>query len=460
MFDMVARLHWYLSKAREFPGVHGMLRELEEENRLSPPTWRESQAGRLRSLLTFARDRVPYYRELFKQVGFDPRSAYLPNDLSRVPLLTKGVIKERSHDLFTEDADPSRLFRNATGGSTGVPLEFVQDQRYQVTSLALDTCVRGWWGIRPHDRTALIWGADREFQDLTLRERFYKWRQRTRSLNAFRMTEESLREFCRQLTRWRPPYLMGYASALEAMARCVKENGIKNLRFRAIRSAAETLWPHQRQLIEEAFDSPVFNFYGSREVNNLAAECPEEHRLHLISAWRYVEIVDEDGQPVPDGTPGYVVVTDLTNQGMPFIRYRNEDVAALAEEPCPCGRPMPVLEKLLGRSTDLIRTPSGEIIHGEFFTHLFYGCDSISQFQVHQTSLDRLVVRFKPVGSAAEQAISKIVEKIHERLGDAVTITQEACSEIPLPPSGKHRFTISDVNAGVFTEHVLSSPNK
>jgi phenylacetate-CoA ligase len=460
MFDVAARFHWYLSKAREFPGVHALLRELQEESWFSATVWRESQASRLRNMLTFARDCVPYYRELFRRIGLDPKSTHLLSDLSRVPLLTKGVIKRRSHDLLAENSDRSRLFRNATGGSTGVPLEFFQDGQYQVASLALDAYVRNWWGIQPYDKTASIWGADREFQDLTLKERFYEWRQRTRSLNAFRMSEDGLRAFCRQLTRWRPPYLMGYASALEAMAQCVKDNGIKSLRFRAIRSSAETLWPHQRQLIEEAFDSPVFNFYGSREVNNLAAECPEEHRLHLISTRRYVEVVDEDGQPVPDGTPGYVVVTDLMNHGMPFIRYRNEDMAAFAEEPCPCGRPMPVLEKLLGRSTDLIRTPSGEIIHGEFFTHLFYGCDSIAQFQVHQTSLDRLVVRFKPVRPGAEQAMCKIVDKIHERLGDAVAITQEACSEIPLPPSGKHRFTISDVNTESTPQQVVSSPSE
>ena len=446
MFDFVARLHWRLSKAREFPGLHRLLDELDVEDTLSTSVWRHQCIRRLERLLTFARDHVPYYRHLFRRHGFDPANAELPDDLARVPLLTKTLVRERLDDLLADRSERSEVFKNATGGSTGVPLTFYQDQRYWAVAEAIDAHVRRWWAIKPYDRTALIWGADREFKELSFKQRFYEWRQRRRSLNAFRMDRQGLLDFCRMLARWRPPYLMGYASALEALALSIRDNRVEGLRFRAIRSAAEMLWPEQRRLIEEVFHSPVYNFYGSREINNLAAECPEHHRLHLISTWRYVEIVDEAGRPLPDGTPGRIAVTDLSNYAMPMVRYCNEDVGAFACEPCPCGRPSPVLERLLGRSSDLIRTPAGEIVHGEYFTHLFYGRDEIAQFTVHQTSLDHLVVRYVPAAAGHQTAVQEAVEEIRRRMGRGVTVDVQVCEEIPLPPSGKYRFTLSDVS--------------
>jgi len=443
--DALWGLHWYLSKAYEYPGVHKKLRDLKEEGVLKKPEWQNLQIKRLRRLLRFAQHKVPYYRELFKSVQFNPETANLPNELQQLPILTKDIIKNHLEDILAVTVNKTDTFENTTGGSTGVPLRFYQDLEYQTIAEAIDTYVREWWGIKPYNRTALIWGADQEFYELSLKERLYKMRQRTKSLNAFRMTEESLLEFCQILARWRPPYLMGYASALESLAKCAMDNRIDGLNFTAIRSTAEMLFPEQRELIEEVLNGPVFNFYGSREVSNIAAECPEEKRLHLISTWRYVEIVDDKGFWMPDGESGSIAITDLSNYAMPFIRYLNEDMACMAIGPCPCGRPSPVIDELLGRRTDIIRTARGDIIHGEYFTHLFYGRNDIRQFQVHQTDLNHLVIRYVPINKPPEEYIKNVVKKILERLGDEVKVKVELCDRIPLLSSGKFRFTISDV---------------
>ena len=401
----------------------------------------------------FAGEHVPFYRCVFRRIDFDPKHASLPDDLDRIPLLTKGVVRKHLGDLVADNVDKSDLLRNATGGSTGAPLSFYQDKPYWLLAGALDAHVCSWWGIKPHDRAASVWGADREFHELSWKERLYNWRYRLRSLNAFRMNERELDSFCQMLMKWRPPYLKGYSSALEALARFAASHGFNDLNFRAIRSSAEVLWPHQRDLIEETFNSPVYNFYGSREINNIAAECPEERRLHLISTRRYVEIVDNDGRKLPNGETGNIVITDLSNYAMPFIRYRNEDIGRLSPQPCACGRPSPVLEELLGRSTDLIRTHDSQIVHGEYFTHLFYGRNDIQRFQIIQKTLDRVIVRYVPLGQADEQFMNEVSRKIRERLGEKVAVTVEACSDIPIPPSGKHRFTISEINSWNRDEH-------
>lgn len=443
--NFIHSFSWYISRVRDYPGIHRRLKDLKDESQLSKHEWMELQNIRLRQVLTFAARCVPYYQKILEQIALLPDSIDVRREMRRIPILTKSIIRENLSELIAEPINKSSFFENTTGGSTGVPLKFFQDQNYQTTAAAIDVFVREWWGIRPYDRTALIWGADREFYQRSLKERLYEWRLRLRSINAFRMTDESLLDFCRMLKRWRPPYLMGYSSALEVLAKCAQHHNINNIKFKAIRSSAEMLWPHQRQLISEVFNSPVYNFYGSREVNNLAAECPEEGRLHLISTWRYIEIVNERGEPLPDGELGFIIVTDLSNYSMPFIRYRNEDMGSYSNVPCPCGRPSPILDKLIGRSTDLIRTPAGEVIHGEYFTHLFYGHNNIRQFQVHQTTLDRLVVRYVPEGTSCSESIAEIVKKIRERLGREMVVSVEECNNIPIPSSGKHRFTISDV---------------
>jgi phenylacetate-coenzyme A ligase PaaK-like adenylate-forming protein len=445
MIELLNKWHWRLVTNRDHPGFLRILEDLNRERTLSADAWRNLNRQRLRQLLIYSRDKVPYYGNLFAERGFRPENCDLQNSIRQIPILTKDIIRTKREMLIADGMKQSDMFENSTGGSTGIPQKFWQDERYVTTAVALDVYVRRWWGISPFARTASIWGADRVFHELSFRDRFYNWRHRRRSMNAFRMTEPELSGFCRMLRQWKPPYLIGYASALDTLARFADMNGFGDLRFKAIRSAAEMLWPEQRSRIENVFQSPVYNFYGSREVNNIAAECPEHHSLHLISTWRFLEIVDGSGQVVPAGQVGYVCVTDLSNRAMPFIRYRNEDMASLSPHPCPCGRPSPVIKHLVGRSSDVIHAANGELIHGEFFTHLFYGRDDVRQFQVHQTSLNQLIVRYVADAPSAHEFIKRTAESIRKRMGGETVVCVELCDAIPLPSSGKHRFTISDV---------------
>src|SRR5262245_36288824 len=256
MLDLLFGLHYRLAKEREFPGLHGRIDELRAESELSAHKWEDLRLDRLARLLDFASRNVPYFRGLTEDRGGAERSSDPLARLRSLPVLTKALIRERFAELRAEGLDGSRVIENHTGGSTGVPLRFLQDHDYNVNALALDAFVREWWGIRPYERTGLIWGADQELRDLSFRQRLYLWRSRTRALNAFRMSDEGLGRFARMLKRWRPPYLMGYSSALAALARCVLEGRIEGLAFRAIRSSAEMLWPDRRRLIEEALGGP------------------------------------------------------------------------------------------------------------------------------------------------------------------------------------------------------------
>jgi phenylacetate-CoA ligase len=204
------------------------------------------------------------------------------------------------------------------------------------------------------------------------------------------------------------------------------------------------LRPDVRERLARVFRAPVRDFYGSRECASIAAEC-EHGRLHVQGHAKVVEIVDARGEPAPPATAGRVLVTDLANRAFGLIRYATGDVASRPADdtPCACGSPYPSLERVHGRTSDFLTAASGERIHGEWFTHLFYGRDDVEAFQVHQ--LDRHRVRVRTVGPADAEALAKILDAMRHRLGETVDVAWERVTEIAPTVSGKWRFTISDV---------------
>jgi phenylacetate-CoA ligase len=256
------------------------------------------------------------------------------------------------------------------------------------------------------------------------------------------MSDELIREFLRDLNRFRPRYINGYASSLYLIARTISESSPIEFRPAAVRSSAETLYGFQRREIEAAFGAKVYDFYGSREVNNLAVECPAHDGLHVFASGRIVEIVDERGIPVDDGELGQVAVTDLTNFSFPFIRYLNGDLAIRRDRPCSCDRGYPMIEKVCGRTTDMI-TINDQYIHGEFFTHLFYRKPDIRQFQVIQQDASTLRIRIVAGDGGAD--IADVLAKIREKVGAGVVIKVEFTNNIETTGTGKYRFTISRI---------------
>ena len=294
--------------------------------------------------------------------------------------------------------------------------------------------------IRPGYKTAVFWGADREFKDLSRYDRLMLKVNRVKQLNSFSMTETLIEQFLNEINRFRPKYIYGYASSLNLVARYINQTRPLKFKPRAVRSSAEMLFDFQRQEIERAFQTKVFEFYGSREVNNIAAECPAHEGLHLVASSRIVEIVDEDGQPVPDGSLGNIAVTDQTNYAFPFIRYLNGDMAVKKASACSCGRGYPILEKIQGRTSDMI-VVNGQFIHGEFFTHLFYGKPEFTQFQLVQQ--DERTLTLRVVSKEKEPNLDSVVLAIRRKVGGGVKIDVEVTDFIPPMPSGKYRFTIS-----------------
>jgi phenylacetate-CoA ligase len=421
--------------------------ELEQTQWLDPAALEALQLARLQQFLGSVGASVPYYRRLFERVGFDSRQVSSIRDLEHLPFLTKSLIREHSNELKSERA--GRLLRYNTGGSTGEPLVFYMGVDRVTHDVAAKWRATRWWGVDIGDREIVLWGSPIELgaQDRlrALRDRVL----RSKLLPAFEMSYPRMNEYLKVIRRFKPRMLFGYASALARLAQHAQAQGIAltQLGVRVAFATGETLYPDQRQVIEKAFGSAVANGYGSRDAGFIAHECPSGS-LHLSAEHILVELVDERGQRAAPGEPGEVVVTHMGTAEFPFIRYRTGDMAVLGSRSCPCGRTLPILETVYGRSTDFIRTRSGGAMHA---LALIYevrdraGVQAFKFVQAEDLSIELHLVAGREVTAEVEQ---DILTRLRRRLGHDASIRISRVESIQPEKSGKHRYVVSRAPAG------------
>jgi phenylacetate-CoA ligase len=401
------------------------------------------QVERLRTLLTRAGKKVPFFQTLFRELRFDPGSVSSLHDLERIPFLTKEVIRRNLEDLESEGAG-LRLFN--TGGSTGEPLQFFIGKERVTHDVAAKWRATRWFRVDIGDPEIVVWGSPIELgaQDRVreIRDRFL----RTELLPAFEMSEKRLDEFLDRIAAVKPKMLFGYPSALSLIAEhaAARNRDMRSAGVKVAFVTAEQLFDHQKKAIADVFDCFVANGYGGRDLGFVAHECPEGG-LHVTAEDVIVEIVDEDGRGVPRGEKGEIVVTHLASGDFPFVRYRSGDMGTLSEWLCPCGRGLPLLEAVHGRTTDFVIAEDGTVMHALAVIYAVRDVPGIRNFKVVQEDRSFTRVLLVPENGFSQEAEEKIRGRLSERLGRGVRISLERVDEIPRSASGKHRYVESRV---------------
>ncbi len=300
-----------------------------------------------------------------------------------------------------------------------------------------------WAGIKHGDRSlgiGLIHSrpATRKAFDLAMRRHH---------LSVLNINKNNIVQVCSRLAQMKLDVIGGNSLAISWIAMIAKHNGIKIRPKKAVISTQHML--PSRQLLEDAFGCPVFNRYGSFEVGGaIAQNCPGSDKLHVNTELCILEIVDEEGNFCAPGQRGRVVVTDLNNWVMPFIRYDTED-GATAGEPCPCRRTFPVIEHLEPRLAQYIKTPSGnKIASGTLGYLLFIANDYMSYFvkcQAIQTSLNEVTFNFVPLQPVTQGLLSRLSADLRLLLGGEINVEINVVDDIPAAPSGKLEIIKSEL---------------
>ena len=394
----------------------------------------------LRSLVTYAKDKVPHYSVSLRGVD-DPVTHF-----DRIPVLRRSFLQNHVRELISTEIEGMRVITGTTGGSTARPVRFYRDMRSYRWGKATEIFYYSrFLGVDLLEaKKVVLWGSASELLDgIPFLSRIAHFVDGTTYFNAYLLDERLMERILRRLDYYRPDILRGLPHFLAAVAEYALRRGIKAFRPKVVISTGETLTERRRNIIEEVFGR-VYDFYGSREVPSIAGEC-ERGSLHLFAFNNLVEILDDRGRVVPAGGLGNIVVTSLHNYAMPLIRYEIGDVARAVEGGCGCDSILPVMGRVEGRITEFVVRRDGSMLGGEFFEGVFRVEDWVGEFQVIQEDLDTLRILVAPK-EGKRPSLQRVERKVRSVLGD-VTLRWEFVDRIPRPPSGKFMYVVSKVRS-------------
>lgn len=411
---------------------------------------------RLRALLQFAAEHLPYYRDRFAQHALNPRAADPLAELEKLPLLEKHDVRTNAANMTWGDV-PGGLVSHVSGGTSGDTLHFFIDRVRQTQPMAARLFMQQQFGVLPGDRRVYVWASPIENQ----RSRLRHLRDRLLNevlLNAFDMSAEQMDHYLRCIVRYRPRAIYGYKSAITLLARYAagRYSPADFPDLRLITVTGDEVLPDPRDEITAVFGCPVANEYGSREVGLIAHECPRGG-LHIIAPHTCVEVTLENRR-LPPGQPGNITCTALNTRAQPLIRYRVGDVGTLLDEPCRCGLPFPLMQLTGARITGFIALGDGRLCHGALLSYLVRKDPGVDDFRVYQHTLRDFEILLCVNEKFGPDAIPAIVARFHENFGPHLRIDCRVVDHLPPDPSGKRRHIISHVAAEEKSYEVVDTP--
>jgi phenylacetate-CoA ligase len=427
--------------------------QLEQYQWWSPDTLRAQQLAQATKLVRHAWSTAPYWTRRLGDLKFDPRAPLTWDTFARLPLLTRRDLQDHEGDLLSRQVPDGHgpVFTSSTSGSTGQPVTVVKTELANMFWRAL-TLREHLWHRRdlgaklamirhvpdanaakpPRGKHQVGWGPSTDVV----------YRTGPSVVLAIR---SDVKAQAKWLRRENPTYLLTYPSNLLLLARHFQQRRKPVPKgLQEIRTMSEMLAPATRRVCEEVFGVPIVDMYSTQEVGYLALQCPDHPNYHVQSETVIVEVLDDGGHPCRPGDVGRVVVTPLHNYAMPLLRYEVGDYAEVGE-PCPCGRGLPVLTRVMGRVRNMLTFPDGRRNWPVFADNQFVTIAPIRQYQFVQKTPARIEVRLVADRAVTSEEEERLRVLINGRLGYDFELVFRYPADIPRDASGKFEDFRSEV---------------
>lgn len=406
---------------------------------------KKDQEKQLRHMVSFAYLNVPYYHKLFKELKLAPSDIRTIENLEKLPILTKDIIKENWEDIKPVNLNTMKYYLNSTGGSTGTPFQYRLLKYDRFLSGAM--LYRGWGyaGYELGDKMVFLAGSSLDVGSKSfVTKKAHEISRNIRKLSSFDMGTENMQQYANVINSFKPKFIRGYASSINFFANYIRDNDIEIRSPSGVFTTAEKLLPNMRKNIEDVFNCGVYDAYGLNDGGVTAYECIEHNGLHSDTERSIMEVVDDTGSQMEEGV-GSILATSLHNYAMPFIRYNTGDMGHIIEDVCGCGRGSKLLKEVMGRTVDVLLTPEGRHIHGYFLLFIFwdYG-KGIKEYQVIQEKIDKLVIKLVVWEDFDEKQLD-VIREIIKRKSSGWEVEFRLIDEIERTRAGKYKFIISEL---------------
>lgn len=396
---------------------------LQERN-----AWRLQRLG---DLIEHCWDHVPFYRELWSEHGVKIRRPRSLEDLAEFPVVSRDKFREYRDRIVADNLKTIPYKTDSTGGTTGSPLIYNHD--LALHALRYGFVLIGWHFARYNygDEVCTIAGGSLIPGQSTLRNRARNWLERNHGVSCVGMNDQVAQSCKNMIQRYRPVIIQGYPSMIAEFCDVIKQKNYSFRSLKAVITTAEMLYPHYRKQIEDTLGVPVFDHYGCNDGGLLSYECEHHNGFHYNDLESVIEVIEPDA-----AGSGPLVITNLWNRSMPFVRYENGDQIALSKDQCTCGRVYPLIKSVDGRTGDILRFANGRSLGAPGLTLIFQKLP-IDGWQVVQTGVNSLDVRIKTSNKLScdeEQYIYKI---IHHHLSPDVAININYVSHLATTSRGK-----------------------
>ena len=407
------------------------------------------QEKQLRFMVQYCNDNVPFYHSLFKSLGIRPEDIKTVDDLQKLPVLTKEMIKDNWDALKPVNLNNIRYRERSTGGSTGAPMKYRISSNDRFLGGAL--MYRGWGygGFQLGDKMVFLAGSSLDVGTKSqLTTKAHEIARNLRKLSSFNMGDDEMRSYAMLITKWKPKFIRGYPSSISQFCEWLEDEKIMLPSPKAIFTTSEKNFPEMREKISGYFKAPVFDGYGLNDGGVSAYECGEHTGLHIDTERSVMELIDQNGNTIESGE-GTILATSLHNFAMPFLRYNTGDLATLVGDPCTCGRAYPLLSEIVGRTVDVLVTPEGTKVHGWFFLYIFWEHgEGVREYQVIQKTIDDIQIKIVKEENFNEEELEKI-KKIITSKSPNWRVNFIFVDEIKRTDSGKFKFIINELTTNV-----------